>query len=126
MCSIYLEPCSLWSEVAHKARKTHICSACRGLIHKKETYIRHFSKFEGDITSEKLCAPCQVARTRFTEAHGDLTPTPSGFASMLRDCVVDSGESVDGGHGDEWEMMLSEMRQRRDDAKAKLLMADGT
>jgi hypothetical protein len=110
MCDISLEPCSLWSEVSSKARKDHTCSSCRGRINRGDTYIRHFSKFEGDIASEKLCMPCQIARARFTEAHGDLTPTPSGFASMLEDCVVD-------GINDEWSSMLSAMRQRRDDAR---------
>lgn len=126
MCNISLEPCSLWAEARHKARKTHTCSACRGLIHKGDTYIRHFSKFEGDITAEKLCMSCQTARARFTEAHGDLTPTPSGFAGMLRDCVADSFESVDSGHGDEWSTMLSAMRQRRNDAETRPLVVDGT
>ena len=119
MCDIGLEPCSLWSEVPHKARKVHTCSSCRGHIDKGNTYTRHFSKFEGDITSEKLCAPCQVARARFTEAHGDLTPTPSGFANMLEDCVVD-------GIDDEWSSMLSAMRQRRDAARVtRQLVFDG-
>lgn len=90
MCSVDLEPCSVWQESpVGAARKAHECDSCGGRIEAGSPYVKHFSVFEGDATHEKICAPCGAARKAFEEAHGQVG-VPSRFAEMLRDCYAET------------------------------------
>lgn len=101
MCTVELETCDLWSETTRRARKAHRCSCCRQAIQSGQTYLVHFSVFEGEITAEKMCGRCEAFRAEFAAAHGDeLIPTPSYFPQMLADCIAD-GERA------RWEPMLT-------------------
>jgi hypothetical protein len=110
MCSIDLEPCSVWSDTVVVARKEHQCDCCDGTIRPGAEYTRHFSVFDGNPTSEKRCAPCTAMCERFRKAHGQLT-TPSGMAQLLWDCV---GEGDD--ESKRWRLELLNMERR---AKAR-------
>lgn len=108
MCSIDLEYCEVWSETKRKARKGHACSCCRGAIQPGEAYIVHFSIFEGDRTSGKLCGPCEVARKEFSDAHDSGTPTPQYFPKLLLECIHDGDEESDA----RWRPMLDAIDAR--------------
>lgn len=105
MCFIDLEPCDLWIETEHKARTPKVCSSCRGSIRPGETYTKHFSKYDGLVTSNVMCKPCDDDRAKFAEAHENLQPTPDYFRVMLRECVTDAAD-------DPWMPMLRAMDER--------------
>lgn len=91
MCSIDLEPCSVWDESEVKsARKVHTCDCCGGRIEPGSSYLRHFSVFDGDVTTEKCCASCRAARDEFRDHHGTVG-TPGYTMQLLMECW--SGES---------------------------------
>jgi hypothetical protein len=86
VCDLYeLESCTVWSEEKRRARKTHVCSSCRGVIRPGEDYWTHFSVADGRAVSEKICGVCFVAREDFAEVHA-VIPTPGYFAQSLVDC----------------------------------------
>jgi len=88
MCDIgdWSEPFEMFCESEVKARKAHMCDSCGGRIEPGTTYLRHFSKFEGDICSEKMCALCLVDRKEFTDEHGVFT-CPSETPGAFQDCI---------------------------------------
>lgn len=88
MCDIGddAEPFETVCETERKARKPHRCDCCSGIISAGETYLNHFSKFEGEINSEKMCAACLRDRKDFVDEHGFFT-TPSDTPDNYRDCV---------------------------------------
>ena len=53
MCSIDLDPASLWDEREVKARKRHTCDCCHGLIKAGVTYVKHFSICDGDVSTKR-------------------------------------------------------------------------
>jgi len=115
MCSIDLEPCDLWVETERRARKPHRCSCCGGVIAAGARYTVHFSKFEGAMTSQKMCAPCREAREEFAEAHfgagfaGDAyIPQPGYLPQALAECIADGDEESER----QWKPMLTAIRAR--------------
>jgi hypothetical protein len=68
----------------------------------------HFSIFEGERLSEKLCGDCEEDRAEFAKAHGSQLPTPGGFRMLLEDCVADSDED----DGERWGPMLRAIEAR--------------
>ena len=58
MCDLDLEPCEIWNEKKRKAQKSHECDCCGRMIRPGEIYLVHFSVYDGDTTSEKVCAEC--------------------------------------------------------------------
>lgn len=116
MCSIDLEPCSLWSETEVRARKRHDCDCCGGHIQPGETYVRHFSILDRDVTSEKCCAPCKSAREEFRDAHGTFG-TPGYSMELLMECW--SGESRRFWTDDDrrWRVLYAQMLRRGRAAK---------
>jgi len=85
-----LDPCEVWRETLCRARKSHRCSCCRGLIRQGETYIVHFSVFEGNASSEKICSACLADREEFCREHinGQLCG-PSFFSELLDECIAE-------------------------------------
>ncbi len=106
MCDINLDQCEVWRETKHKARTQKQCSSCRGNIWPGETYTKHFSKYDGNITSDVMCEPCKLDRATFADAHDGMSPTPSYFPEMLQSCVSEGDEAS------EWAAMLQTMDAR--------------
>jgi len=107
MCYIDLEYAEIWSETEHTARTRKFCSSCDGEIKPGERYIKHFSKYDGNITSNRLCLACEKDRAEFADAHDGMSPTPDNFYNMLSECISEDDE------GDRWRPMLESMKARR-------------
>ena len=114
MCDINLDPCDVWRESHRKARKEHVCSCCRRAIRPGETYLVHFSVFEGDARTQKCCAECDRDRDVFAEAHGGTLSEPSYFGVLLGECI---GEGDD--NDERWRPMLSRIRASMADARER-------
>ena len=57
MCSIDLDPASLWSEREVRARKRHTCDCCGGFIQPGAVYVKHFSMLiRLSPTGERKCS----------------------------------------------------------------------
>ena len=109
MCSINLEVAELWDERERTARTPKQCDACCARIVPGRRYVKHFSKHDGDITSEVICKPCEKDRAEFADAHGGMTPGPSFFVDLLIECVDDTED-------DRWAEMLRGLRARKEQA----------
>ena len=110
MCEIDMDSwCELWSERAVRARKAHICSECRRAIDPGETYVVHFSKFEGDVSYGKICGTCESDRDQFRTAHNGAMYAPPAFDECLEQCIAEGDEESDR----VWAPMLARLRDRR-------------
>lgn len=114
MCFVDLEPCQLWDERHRKARKPHRCSCCRREIRAGETYLIHFSVFEGMATTEKCCPECEADREIFAKAHDGTLCSPGWLVTMIGDCMSEEPESRA-----VWEPMLARIRARRNSAQVE-------
>lgn len=113
MCVIDLDGSEVWRETGRRARKTHRCSACGFSISPGGHYTEHFSVFEGDRFTEKICAACHTDRQEFFDAHGGGSCVPSGFPWLLKDCIAEGDEESE----TIWEPMLSRIMVRYENAK---------
>ena len=94
MCVIECEDyCDVFTETTVKARKRHKCDCCKGPIEPGQTYLKHFSVFDGQVTSEKMCCQCEVDRKSFCDAHGNILWPPGSVVEMVRECVGQDEES---------------------------------
>lgn len=110
MCYIGFDgTCEVWNEAEQKARKPHRCSSCRRPIKVGEKYLRHFSIFEGDTTSEKMCVDCLEDRREFCDAHRIAGFPPSNLQHYLSECIADGDEESD----QQWRPMLERLKARR-------------
>lgn len=119
MCEIDtydLEPFTFFSEKTVKARKEHTCTACRGPINPGDKYIKHFSKCDGYITSEKMCPECTKDREIFKKEHHGFSFDPASLQHWVGECI-ESGEDEDE-NVDMWKAMQDRIRKRRLYAKA--------
>lgn len=90
MCYIDTDSYSeVWNEKEQKARKNHKCDCCNGPILKGEKYIRHFSIFDGQVTSEKCCESCQYDRSDFSKHHEHWTPSPGCTKELVHECLME-------------------------------------
>ena len=89
MCSIDLEQCSVFTDTARKARKEHKCDCCARKVLKGETYFKHFSVYDGNVTDEKCCMECNNDRTEFASHRGHMNTNPSSFQNMLYECAAE-------------------------------------
>lgn len=48
------------------ARKEHTCNECQRIIRKSESYLNEAYIFDGEKTTHKTCAHCQIARQWLT------------------------------------------------------------
>ena len=86
------EYCTVWNETERKARKPHKCSCCRRQIRPGETYMTHFSIFEGVCIDGKCCADCEKDRQEFAAAHGGYRCDPGNFSQQVADCISEGDE----------------------------------
>ncbi len=107
MCSIDLEQSEVWDETERTARTPKACDCCHGPIVPGQRYVKHFSIYDGSVTSENLCKLCEKDRDEFAKAHDNMSPTPSGFTGMLSECVDDTED-------DRWAEMLRAIEARKD------------
>lgn len=109
MCDIDLDRCEVWDERHVVARKLHGCDCCNGPILPGERYVRHFSRLDGEITSEKMCAACDSDRTEFATWPGHMQTNPSYFPELIQSCLDEDDESED-----LWRPMLERIEARAD------------
>jgi hypothetical protein len=114
MCMIDLEPCVVWRETKRRARKRHKCGGCGGLITAGEQYLVHFSVFEGNTSTSKLCLPCDQSRREFADHHDAGLCQPDYFYELLQGCIAEGDDESDV----VWAPMLAAMDARRAAAKA--------
>lgn len=62
MCFYDLEPAEFFKRTTPKARKQHRCSERGCVIAKGETYESVRAKWDGEMTSLKVCANCQAIK----------------------------------------------------------------
>jgi hypothetical protein len=105
------ERCDVWEETWVKARKAHRCEGCLKTIHPGEKYVRHFSLYDGMVTSEKCCEKCMVAREEFAKEPGHLLPTPSTFTESLDECISDYDSTP--AEKRKWKAVLRNIERRR-------------
>lgn len=99
----------VWSETKRRARKEHKCDGCHGRIAPGEAYVVHFSVFEGDPSSAKMCEPCDVTRMAFAEAHQGRIPHPDSLWDTLQECIFEGDDESE----TRWQPMLDQMMARR-------------
>lgn len=114
MCDIGdLEPCEVWSERTVKARKSHVCSCCGGAINPGEHYTKHFSVYEGDVTSEKMCSHCTEASEEFMEVH-HTRGCPSYMPDLISDCIHEEELYGDTEMAAKWQKVQDAMEARKE------------
>lgn len=59
-------PTTILSEDRRRARVEHRCSECGRTIHPGEVYVADTVVYEGDLSTYKTCAHCDVAREWLT------------------------------------------------------------
>jgi hypothetical protein len=67
MCFYYDDYPEFSRQEVVKARKSHKCDACRGTIEPGEQYERTSGKFEGYVSTSKMCRRCCYDRYRVVE-----------------------------------------------------------
>jgi hypothetical protein len=105
---------SVWSEKQRRARKQHRCTSCGGSIRPGDLYLNHFSIFEGDATSARLCAACDGSRDEFSHAHEGTLLHPETLLDSLVECVEQEPEMAP-----KWQPMIDAIRQRREETRAE-------
>jgi hypothetical protein len=125
MCQIDLEPCEVWQETHRRARKSHVCHCCGGSIDSGEVYIVHFSVSDGEVTTEKMCALCDLAAADFQQHHKTRS-NPSYMRELLEECLVDEvgyrsvyiddeeTRQLMSATAAKWKRYLDEMNERRE------------
>lgn len=119
MCVLDLEPCDVWEESVHLARKEHVCSSCCLPIRPGDAYLSHFQVFEGEPFREKMCFVCWLAREEFAESHG-VRCLPSALDDLVRSCIDDGLAKA----GNPWRPVLAVILRRfRGSRMRKIAMA---
>lgn len=98
----------VFTETLRKARKTHKCDCCKGNIAIGARYLVHFSVYEGEPSSQKMCAPCNSDRHKFADAHGGSLAQPLYFPEMLDECILDGDKESE----QMWKPMLEAIAGR--------------
>jgi len=72
MCEIDIgERADVWDDtLVNRARKERRCDMCYGLISRGDSYLKHFSVFDGYPTHEAQCIPCCTIVAAFRREHG--------------------------------------------------------
>jgi hypothetical protein len=113
MCHIYNDGdvCQVWRETEVRARKAHKCNACHRTIAAGETYLKHFSVYDGDCTDEKACKECKESREAFlAEPDHEVIFSPSFHEEELQSCI---GYGADDVENKKWIDALRALRERR-------------
>lgn len=101
---------SVWNQKIVKARKCHKCNCCGVNISPKETYLKHFSVYDGLASSERMCIQCYNLMLEFSKAHAGFMWSPIDFPYALRECLSEAGDKGD----ERWREMLKEIRERKE------------
>lgn len=109
------ETCEVWSETWITARKNHRCDSCDKRIRPREKYVRHFSIFEGYISTAKCCAKCKTDRDAFGKVEGHYIPHPSSFVEALDECISDYESTAE--EKRKWRAVLRNVERRRANAR---------
>lgn len=110
MCDLDdLEPFEFCQEIERKARKPHICDLCHGPISRGQLYLQHRSKFDGQITSEKLCSACIDDRKIFSDAHDGQFTSPSATRDLIHECISASNPKEE----QKWRSLLNRINKRK-------------
>lgn len=113
MCYIEFDnECSVYRNEQRTARKEHRCSTCGATIAKGDRYLNLFAKSDGQVYSERQCTACMEIAERFSKAHHNQTPFPSGLWDFIDQCV-DEGDA----DSERWRIDLDAIAARRDAAK---------
>ena len=107
MCSIDLEPCTVWSETLQRAAREHRCGTCERTIPVGHRYARVFMVFEGEAGTERSCLPCWRDGGVFADAHEEMRCTPESLVDMIRECIDENDEGVA-----QWKRMLKRIERR--------------
>jgi hypothetical protein len=108
MCFIDLEPCKVWEERDRKARKEHECTECRRIIRIGEVYTVHFSVFDGNATTGKLCGDCYKDREEFAAEHDGMRCAPGWIAEMAQKCIGEGDDESDA----KWRSLIARIESR--------------
>ena len=115
MCELHLddsEPCTIWRENRHKARKVHKCDSCYRQIMPGQEYLYHFNVFDGDATTEHICAECANNRQEFADEHGGYLVPATQLSYYLQECISDEPESAE-----RWQPMIDRIKASREAAR---------
>jgi hypothetical protein len=125
MCYLdFDETASVWHEETRTARKQHVCDCCGGLIRRGTEYVRHFSVFDGDATSQKSCAACVVMTAAFRGVHG-AAGTPGSMRPLLDECIDSETREGHTKTATMWRAELRKMDARRATARKKPPTGEG-
>ena len=125
MCNIDWDGhAEFWHDARRRARKQHRCTTCSTTIAPGETYVRHASKCEGMLTSERMCLACDALMDEFCAVDGHpRRTTPSSLQDYISSCLDgdDENEIYDeaadefrpGPEAVRWQEMLREISDRR-------------
>ena len=112
----------VWSDTRVKARKQHGCDCCKGIIEPGQVYVRHFSTWEGDLCSEKLCSVCDHFMDEFGKVEGHpARTTPRSLTDYLSQCISEADDDIYDEESDEykpgpgtqrWQEMLDTIKAR--------------
>jgi len=113
MCDLDLESCTVFDEtLVKKAKKDHECDCCGGPIPKGTSYLKHFSVFDGSVTSEKQCPACTKMVEEFTKVHKQHT-NPSYMPELLRECMVYEHGEGNLEMANKWKAELQAIKKRK-------------
>lgn len=93
------------------ARKPHVCECCGGQISPGSKYVKHFSVYDGSVSSEKACTACETMAEEFQRSHG-MRMTPGGMPEALQLCIDEEGANSESGR--RWLAELTAMQLRRE------------
>jgi hypothetical protein len=124
MCDIDLEPCQVFVNThVGRARKPHKCDACDGAIAAGSAYVRHYSVFDGESTSEKFCRPCFDDMEEFGKHPGHMLCTPGSMEPVILSCLTDDPfDYPDDKDAKRWREMLDGMAARKQAAREMAVM----
>lgn len=109
MCVIEFDPCAVWEETQHRARKEYRCHCCRSRIEPGNLYRTIFAVDEDrGVIYEKSCAACGRDRDQFADEHDGQIPNPSSFQSVLNDCIQEGDRESE----TRWRPMLTAIQAR--------------
>jgi hypothetical protein len=130
MCDIDFdsgESATVWQNTfVGRARKAHVCDMCEGRIEPGESYLRHFSVFDGSPNNEAQCLRCCTIVAAFRREHRHYY-NPSGMRELIVECLQEDSRY---GEDDEdelvpmtdsalrWKYALAEMDERREARQA--------
>ncbi len=117
MCDIDIdETCDVWVEKTVKARKEHQCHSCHLTIEPGKEYLRLFAVFEGQVSTEKICASCRRDFEAFKAEHNQYY-YPSQVDLMLQNCIDDAETFLESA---KWRRRLKQLERRRERSKLQV------